>query len=192
MNPNLDLLHRYPFERLNELKAGVTPPEHLKPISLSIGEPKHQSPAFVKQALIDNIDKVAVYPATKGGQPLRESIAAWLQLRFNLNSQGIDADHQVLPVNGTREALFAFTQSVIDPQQQPIVVSPNPFYQIYEGAALLAGAELHYLDCTAENNFIADLNVVPEHIWQRCQLLHLCSPGNPTAQLSALNSSSRP
>ncbi len=186
MNPNLDLLHRYPFERLNELKAGVTPPEHLKPIPLSIGEPKHQSPAFVKQALIDNIDKVAVYPATKGGQPLRESIAAWLQLRFNLNSQGIDADHQVLPVNGTREALFAFTQSVIDPQQQPIVVSPNPFYQIYEGAALLAGAELHYLDCTAENNFIADLNVVPEHIWQRCQLLHLCSPGNPTGAVISI------
>lgn len=186
MNPNLDLLHRYPFERLNELKAGITPPVHLKPIALSIGEPKHLSPAFVKQALVDNIDQVAVYPATKGGQPLRETIAEWLQQRFNLNAQGIDADHQVLPVNGTREALFAFTQAVIDPQRRPIVVSPNPFYQIYEGAALLAGAELHYLDCTAENNFIADLSAVPEQVWQRCQLLHLCSPGNPTGAVISI------
>ena len=182
MNPNLDLLHRYPFERLNELKAGITPPEHLKPISLSIGEPKHQSPAFVKQALIDNVDQVAVYPATRGGQPLREAIAQWLQQRFNLPSQSIDADRHVLPVTGTREALFAFTQAVIDPQQalKPLVVTPNPFYQIYEGAALLAGAELHYLNCNAEDNFIADLSAVPESVWQRCQLLHLCSPGNPT------------
>ena len=186
MNPNLDLLHRYPFERLNELKAGITPPAHLKAIALSIGEPKHLSPAFVKQALVDNIDQVAVYPATKGGQPLRETIAEWLQQRFNLNAQGIDADHQVLPVNGTREALFAFTQAVIDPQRRPIVVSPNPFYQIYEGAALLAGAELHYLDCTAENNFIADLSAVPEQVWQRCQLLHLCSPGNPTGAVISI------
>jgi N-succinyldiaminopimelate aminotransferase len=186
MNPNLDLLHRYPFERLNELKAGTTPPAHLKAIALSIGEPKHLSPAFVKQALVDNIDQVAVYPATKGGQPLRETIAEWLQQRFNLNAQGIDADHQVLPVNGTREALFAFTQAVIDPQRRPIVVSPNPFYQIYEGAALLAGAELHYLDCTAENNFIADLSAVPEQVWQRCQLLHLCSPGNPTGAVISI------
>jgi len=189
MNPNLDLLHRYPFERLNELKAGITPPEHLKPISLSIGEPKHQSPAFVKQALIDNIDQVAVYPATRGGQPLRKAIAQWLQQRFNLPSQSIDAEHHVLPVTGTREALFAFTQAVIDPQQQstkPLVVSPNPFYQIYEGAALLAGAELHYLDCNAENNFIADLNAVPEAVWQRCQLLHLCSPGNPTGAVISI------
>lgn len=189
MNPNLDLLHPYPFERLNKLKAGITPPAHLKPISLSIGEPKHQSPAFVKQTLIDNIDQVAVYPATRGGQPLREAIAAWLQQRFNLPNKSIDADHHVLPVTGTREALFAFTQAVIDPQQQsskPVVVSPNPFYQIYEGAALLAGAELHYLDCNAENNFIADLNAVPEAVWQRCQLLHLCSPGNPTGAVISI------
>lgn len=180
MNPNLDLLHRYPFERLNELKAGITPPANLKPISLSIGEPKHQSPAFVKQALIDNIDQVAVYPATRGGQPLREAIAQWLQQRFNLPSQSINSDQHVLPVTGTREALFAFTQAVIDPRTKPLVVTPNPFYQIYEGAALLAGSELHYLNCNAEDNFIADLSSVPESVWQRCQLLHLCSPGNPT------------
>lgn len=189
MNPNLDLLHRYPFERLNELKAGITPPQHLKPISLSIGEPKHQSPAFVKQALIDNIDQVAVYPATKGGQPLREAIAHWLQQRFNLPGETIDPEQHVLPVTGTREALFAFTQAVIDTQQQPskpVVVSPNPFYQIYEGAALLAGAELHYMDCNAENDFNADLNSVPESVWQRCQLLHLCSPGNPTGAVISI------
>ena len=186
MNPNLDLLHRYPFERLNELKAGITPPEHLKPIFLSIGEPKHQSPAFVKQALIDNVDQVAVYPATKGGQPLRQAIADWLQKRFNLANQSIDAEQHVLPVTGTREALFAFTQAVVDPQQKPLVVSPNPFYQIYEGAALLAGAELHYLDCSAENNFNADLDAVPETVWQRCQLLHLCSPGNPTGAVISI------
>ena len=189
MNPNLDLLHRYPFERLNELKAGITPPQHLKPISLSIGEPKHQSPAFVKQALIDNIDQVAVYPATKGGQPLRKAITQWLQQRFNLPSETIDPEQHVLPVTGTREALFAFTQAVIDTQQQrskPVVVSPNPFYQIYEGAALLAGAELHYIDCNAENVFIADLNSVPESVWQRCQLLHLCSPGNPTGAVISI------
>ena len=186
MNPNLDLLHRYPFERLNALKAGITPPSHLKPISLSIGEPKHQSPAFVKQALIDNIDQVAVYPATKGGQPLREAIAQWLQQRFNLPSQTIDAQQHVLPVTGTREALFAFTQAVIDTQRQPLVVSPNPFYQIYEGAALLAGAQLHYLDGNAENDFIADLSRVPESVWQRCQLLHLCTPGNPTGAVISI------
>jgi N-succinyldiaminopimelate aminotransferase len=186
MNPNLDLLHRYPFERLNALKAGITPPSHLKPISLSIGEPKHQSPAFVKQALIDNIDQVAVYPATKGGQPLREAIAQWLQQRFNLPSQTIDAQQHVLPVTGTREALFAFTQAVIDTQRQPLVVSPNPFYQIYEGAALLAGAQLHYLDGNAENDFIADLSSVPESVWQRCQLLHLCTPGNPTGAVISI------
>jgi N-succinyldiaminopimelate aminotransferase len=189
MNPNLDLLHPYPFERLNQLKAGIVPPADLKPISLSIGEPKHQSPEFVKQVLIDNVDKVAVYPATKGGQPLRETITTWLQKRFNLPHQSIDGDRHVLPVTGTREALFAFTQAVIDPQshdQKPIVVSPNPFYQIYEGAALLAGAELHYLDCNAENDFIADLSSVPESVWQRCQLLHLCTPGNPTGAVISL------
>ena len=186
MNPNLQQLHRYPFERLKELLAGVTPAEHLKPISLSIGEPKHQPPAFVKQALVENIDRIAVYPATKGSELLREAIANWLVKRFNLPAESIDPDSHVLPVNGTREALFAFTQAVIDPRSNPLVVTPNPFYQIYEGAALLAGAELHYLDCNADNNFIADLDSVPEQVWQRCQLLHLCSPGNPTGAVTSL------
>ncbi len=186
MNPNLELLHRYPFERLAELKAGTVPPAELKPISLSIGEPKHQSPQFVKQTLIDNIDQIAIYPTTKGGQPLRDAIANWCQRRFGLADASLSADHHVLPVNGTREALFAFTQAVIDPRQDALVVSPNPFYQIYEGAALLAGAQLHYLDSTPENGFISDLSTVPADVWQRCQLLHLCTPGNPTGAVMSI------
>ena len=186
MNPNLHQLHRYPFERLKELLAEVSPAEHLKPISLSIGEPKHQPPAFVKQALVENIDRIAVYPATKGSDLLREAIANWLVKRFTLPAESIDAHSHVLPVNGTREALFAFTQAVIDPRSNPLVVTPNPFYQIYEGAALLAGAELNYLDCNADNNFIADLDSVSKQVWQRCQLLHLCSPGNPTGAVTSL------
>lgn len=186
MNPQLERLHPYPFERLNQLKAGIVPPSHLAPISLSIGEPKHPSPAFVKQVLVDHIDALAVYPTTKGGLPLRDAIATWLQKRFNLPTGSITADQHVLPVTGTREALFAFTQAVVDRDTSPLVVSPNPFYQIYEGAALLAGADVHYLDCTEGNQFIADLNTVPEGVWQRCQLLHLCSPGNPTGAVMSI------
>ncbi|MDC0088420.1 succinyldiaminopimelate transaminase [Porticoccaceae bacterium] len=186
MNPNLDLLHRYPFERLSDLKAGVAPPAHLAPIALSIGEPKHQSPAFVKQALIDNIDQIAVYPTTKGGLPLRQAIAQWCQTRFTLPVDSLSADTNVLPVTGTREALFAFSQAVIDSQRDALVVSPNPFYQIYEGAALLAGAELHFLDCTSSNGFIPDLSTVPAEIWQRCQLLQICTPGNPSGAVMSI------
>jgi len=187
MNPNLDLLHPYPFERLAKLKAGIQPPPELTPISLSIGEPKHQAPAFVKQVLIDNVDAVASYPTTRGDHFLREAIADWCQRRFKLADASLSADKHVLPVNGTREALFAFTQAMIDPQQHALVVSPNPFYQIYEGAALLAGAQLHYLDCNAENGFISDLSEVPAEIWQRCQLLHLCTPGNPSGAVMTID-----
>jgi len=186
MNPNLDLLHRYPFERLSDLKAGIAPPAHLAPIALSIGEPKHQSPAFVKQALIDNIDQIAVYPTTKGGLPLRQAIAQWCQTRFTLPTDSLSADTNVLPVTGTREALFAFSQAMIDSQRNALVVAPNPFYQIYEGAALLAGAELHFLDCTANNGFIPDLSTVPAEIWQRCQLLQICTPGNPSGAVMGI------
>mgnify|MGYP000489183958 CR=1 FL=1 len=186
MNPNLDLLHRYPFERLSDLKAGIAPPAHLAPIALSIGEPKHQSPAFVKQALIDNIDQIAVYPTTKGGLPLRQAIAQWCQTRFTLPTDSLSAATNVLPVTGTREALFAFSQAMIDSQRNALVVAPNPFYQIYEGAALLAGAELHFLDCTANNGFIPDLSTVPAEIWQRCQLLQICTPGNPSGAVMSI------
>lgn len=187
MNPNLHKLHAYPFEKLNQLKAGIEPPQHLSHIALSIGEPKHPAPDFVKQTLCDNIDQLAVYPSTRGGLPLRQAICQWLQQRFQLSAEHIDAERHVLPVAGTREALFAFTQAIIESgESDPVVISPNPFYQIYEGAAILAGAELYYLDTVVENDFIADISQVPEIVWQRCQLFQLCSPGNPTGAVMSL------
>lgn len=178
MNPDLQRLQPYPFEKLNALKAEVTPPESLAHIALSIGEPKHEPPAFVLQTLVDNLPRIANYPTTKGLPELRQAIAQWLTQRFQLAS--VDGESQVLPVNGTREALFAFAQAVIDRSSKPLVVSPNPFYQIYEGAAFLAGAEPYFLNCTKDNSYIPDFDSVPADVWQRCQLLFLCSPGNPT------------
>lgn len=187
MNSHLKHLHPYPFERLNQLKAGAVPPAHLKHIPLSIGEPKHPSPEFVKQVMSNSIDKLAQYPTTKGGIELRQTIARWLEKRFNLGADSIDPDQHVLPVTGTREALFAFTQAVVNNDMDaPVVVSPNPFYQIYEGAAILAGAEPYYLDCVPEQGFIPDLTTVPEAIWQRCQLLQVCTPGNPTGAVMSI------
>ena len=181
MNPALNLLHPYPFEKLRALFADVTPAADKSPIALSIGEPKHASPEFVAQALADNLAQLAVYPTTAGLPALRQSIARWAERRFALGDNGLNAETQVLPVNGTREALFAFTQALINREQtDALVLSPNPFYQIYEGAALLAGAQPHYLPCTAEHGFNPDFNAVPVEIWQRCQLLFICSPGNPT------------
>ena len=187
MNSHLKHLHPYPFERLNQLKAGAVPPAHLKHIPLSIGEPKHPSPEFVKQVMSNSIEKLAQYPTTKGGIELRQTIARWLEKRFNLGTDSIDPDQHVLPVTGTREALFAFTQAVVNNDMDaPVVVSPNPFYQIYEGAAILAGAEPYYLDCVPEQGFIPDLTTVPEAIWQRCQLLQVCTPGNPTGAVMSI------
>ena len=185
MNPELDLLQPYPFERLRNLFAGVTPPEELSPIALSIGEPKHSAPAIVKQAIADNLDKLSNYPATKGGLELRQAIADWCQQRFSL--QHLCEETQVLPVNGTREALFAFTQAVINRQENPVVISPNPFYQIYEGASLLAGAEPWYLPCDADNNYLPDFSRVPDAIWKRCQMLFICTPGNPSGAVFDLS-----
>jgi len=180
MNPDLAKLQPYPFEKLNALKAHVDAPHHLDHIALSIGEPKHEPPQFAFDTLGTNLDKLTVYPSTKGLPELRQAIADWIGRRFRL-AEPLDADSQVLPVNGTREALFAFAQTVVDrTRPAPLVVSPNPFYQIYEGAALLAGAEPHYLNCNRDNNYIPDFEAVPADIWQRCQLLYLCSPGNPT------------
>jgi N-succinyldiaminopimelate aminotransferase len=192
MNRDLDRLHPYPFEKLNALKAGLTPPPHLAHIALSIGEPKHEPPAFVLQTLIDNLPKLVNYPSSKGLPELRKAIAQWLTQRFQLCANSIDAERHILPVNGTREALFSFAQAVIDrppsttglseseTQYKPLVVSPNPFYQIYEGAAFLAGAELYFLNCDSDNRYLPDFDAVPAQVWQRCQLLFLCSPGNPT------------
>jgi N-succinyldiaminopimelate aminotransferase len=181
MNPDLSQLHPYPFEKLAALKAAVSAPAQLTDIMLSIGEPKHEPPAFVLETLVKNLGKLSNYPTTKGLPELRDAIATWASRRFHLNSGTFTADKHVLPVNGTREALFAFAQAIIDRSKpNPVIVSPNPFYQIYEGAAILSGAEPYFLNCTPENNFIPDFAAVPASVWERCQLLFICSPGNPT------------
>lgn len=188
MNPYFNDLQPYPFEKLKDLKAGITANPDLEPILLSVGEPKHAAPEFVKQTLCNAIDGLANYPSTKGLIALREAIANWAIKRFNLAVSALDPEANVLPVAGTREALFAFTQAVVDNSKshKPLVVCPNPCYQIYEGAALLAGAETHYLNCNAEDDFNPNLDAVPEAVWQRCQLLQLCAPGNPTGATLSL------
>jgi N-succinyldiaminopimelate aminotransferase len=180
MNRRLDTLQPYPFERLNALKNGIKPPADLTHIALSIGEPKHPTPAFVAEAVSQHLHTLSNYPLTRGMDSLRESIAGWLSRRFKLAEAGVDPGTQVLPVNGTREALFAFAQTVIDDSRQPYMLMPNPFYQIYEGAALLAGARPYFLNTTADNNLLPDFDAVPEQVWSNCQLLYVCSPGNPT------------
>lgn len=183
-NPNLDKLHPYPFEKLNKIKADLTPNPDLSHIALSIGEPKHLPPQFVLDTLTQNIQRFSQYPSTKGTVELREAISQWASTRFTLTPNTLTADQHILPVNGTREALFAFTQAVINTQKKDaLVISPNPFYQIYEGATLLAGAQLKLLNCVESNNYLPDFDEVTEDEWQRCQLLFLCSPGNPTGQL---------
>ncbi len=180
MNPDLSSLQPYPFEKLAALKHGVTPPAALRPIALSIGEPKHPAPALVRDALIEHLAHLSTYPSTKGIVELRQAMAAWAERRFELPAGSLDCERQILPVNGTREALFAFAQAVVERKDTPLVVCPNPFYQIYEGAAYLAGAEPYFLNCVASADFIPDFDAVPASVWQRCQLLFLCSPGNPT------------
>lgn len=186
MNHALNLLQPYPFEKLRALLGGVQPAADKRPIALSIGEPKHASPAFVAKALADNLDKLAVYPTTLGIAALREAIGHWCERRFAVPAGWIDPARHVLPVNGTREALFAFTQTVVQRSDDGLVISPNPFYQIYEGAALLAGARPHYLPCLDDNGFNPDFDAVSVQTWQRCQILFLCSPGNPTGALIPL------
>ncbi|MDX9994415.1 MAG: succinyldiaminopimelate transaminase [Rhodocyclaceae bacterium] len=187
MNPHLDKLQPYPFEKLRELFAGDTPPAGLKEIRLHIGEPQHPTPAFIKEALTASLGGLASYPATNGSDDLRRAIADWIGRRYGIPAP--DFVSQVLPVNGSREALFAFAQTVIAPRrhEQPVVISPNPFYQIYEGAALLAGARPFFLNQTPDNGFRMDWAKVPEAIWQACQLVYVCSPGNPTGKVMDLD-----
>jgi N-succinyldiaminopimelate aminotransferase len=187
MNPYLTRLQPYPFEKLAKLKEGIIPPADKSPIALYIGEPRHPAPAFVAEELTAHLPTLANYPLTKGTPALRESMAAWATRRFRLPAGGLDPEQQVLPVSGTREALFAFAQCVVDPRTEPLVLMPNPFYQIYEGAALLAGAQPYFLNTLAETDFLPDWDAVPETIWQRCQLLYLCSPGNPTGRVLPLD-----
>ena len=187
MNPNLAKLHPYPFEKLRQLFAGTTPNPDYREIRLSIGEPQHATPIFIKDALSAGLDGLANYPTTLGLPGLRQSIAGWLQRRYGLD--GIDPEREVIPVNGSREALFAFVQALIDPTAnalhgaQPIVVSPNPFYQIYEGAAYLAGADLRFLNTVPENDFAFDYDSLSEDEWRRVQMMFVCSPGNPTGKV---------
>ena len=183
MNPELDLLQPYPFERLRALFADLAAPD-LPALNLGIGEPQHAAPAFVLETLAQALPELSRYPATRGSAELRNSIAAWLAARFRL--PGVDPEREILPVSGTREGLFAIAQAVIDRQQQPLVLCPNPFYQIYEGAALLAGAEISFLDCREETGFVPDYSAVTADSWQRCQLLYLCNPGNPSGAITPL------
>ncbi|UOB04050.1 succinyldiaminopimelate transaminase [[Acidovorax] ebreus] len=184
MNPLLSLLQPYPFERLRQLFAGVTPSAAHRAISLGIGEPRHATPPFIQEALAANLAGLASYPSTAGDPSLREACAGWMQRRYRIP---VNPATQVLPVNGSREALFAFAQTVVDPTRAgATVVCPNPFYQIYEGATLLAGATPYYAPSDPARNFAVDWDSVPEDVWQRTQLLFVCSPGNPTGAVMPL------
>lgn len=185
MNPLLETLQPYPFERLAQLNSGVKPPQSLKPILLSIGEPKHPTPIIIRDALVDNLSGLSQYPATKGIPELRQTISAWLERRFKLNPGSIDPDRHVLPCNGTREALFSLAQAVVDPNKNAKVLMPNPFYQIYEGAALLAGATPVFMNATRETGYLPDLMAVPDQVWADCQLIYICSPSNPSGAVMA-------
>jgi N-succinyldiaminopimelate aminotransferase len=181
MNPDLSRLQPYPFQRLAALCRDVVPSTDFAPIRLSIGEPKHDTPALIRDALANHLDGLSHYPTTQGSDELRETIAKWLSRRYDAE---IDPKTQILPVNGSREALFAFAQAVVD--APGAVVCPNPFYQIYEGAALLAGATPHFLNTTPENGFALDFSQLPESTWRDTQLLYLCSPGNPTGRVMSM------
>lgn len=184
MNPFMQQLNPYPFARLRALMRDVPVSENLQPIMLQIGEPKHATPQVIQDALIQNLDGLSKYPASKGIDALRESCSAWLQRRYDI---AVDANTQILPVNGSREALFAFVQVVLDAQnaEKPVVISPNPFYQIYEGATFLAGGEVVYVNCHAPS-FMPDWETIDEATWQRTQLVFVCSPGNPSGAVMQL------
>ncbi|MFT3821796.1 MAG: succinyldiaminopimelate transaminase [Rubrivivax sp.] len=185
MNPLLGRLHPYPFERWRALTQDIRPPQGLKPINLGIGEPKHATPALIEDALRGNLKTLSGYPATAGEPELRQACADWLQRRYGV---AVDPQTQVLPINGSREALFAFAQTVIDPTRPgATVVCPNPFYQIYEGAALLAGAQTAFANSDPARNFAADWSSIDEATWARTQLLYVCSPGNPTGAVMPLS-----
>jgi len=185
MNPRLGLLKPYPFEKLRALLAGATPPTGLSPVNLSIGEPQHPTPAFLKEALAANLGGLARYPLTRGLPELRGAIAAWLRRRHALDA--LDPETQVIPVSGSREALFAIAQVLLDPaEHDALVVCPNPFYQIYEGAALLGGARPWFLNAVAADGFVPGWEHVPEHVWKRTRLVYTCSPNNPNGRVMTL------
>ena len=185
MNSNLSKLQPYPFQRLRDLFAGITPNPAYKPVNLSIGEPKHDTPALIKQALVDHLAGLATYPTTAGVPELRAAIANWATRRYGIPLLNIEKE--IIPVNGSREALFAFAQAVINGNQdKPVVICPNPFYQIYEGAAFLAGAEPYFLNTLPENQHVMDFASVPNDVLKRTQLVYVCSPGNPSGKVMSL------
>jgi N-succinyldiaminopimelate aminotransferase len=179
MNPGFDLLEPYPFERLARLRHDLQPPPSLPPINLSIGEPQHATPHLIHEALTAALASTAKYPATKGSDELRGAIAHWLARRFTIPLESVDPARTILPVNGTREALFAIAQTIVDRQAGNLVLMPNPFYQIYEGAAFLAGATPHYMPCPSRTDFLPDLTEISSATWDRCALVYICSPSNP-------------
>lgn len=179
MNPLLNTLHPYPFEKLKDLLKSLTPSKNHKAINLSIGEPKHPVPPFIRQAMQEALDLIGTYPTTRGEPDLRQAIASWLEKRFHIPEKKLNPEKNILPVNGTREALFSIAQAVTDPGKQPTILMPNPFYQIYEGAARMAGAEPIYVDANKENGFLPNYHTLPESILKRTSLLYLCSPSNP-------------
>ena len=187
MNSNLSKLQPYPFQRLRDLFSGITPNAAFKPVNLSIGEPKHDTPALIKQALVDNLSGLATYPTTAGLLDLRLAIANWATRRYGIPLLNIEKE--IVPVNGSREALFAFAQAVINTKKMgnPIVICPNPFYQIYEGATFLAGAEPYFLNTLPENQYLMDFDSVPVEILNRTQLVYVCSPGNPSGKVMNLD-----
>jgi N-succinyldiaminopimelate aminotransferase len=185
MNPLLARLHPYPFERLRQLTSDIVPSPRHRPISLGIGEPRHATPALIEEAIRSSLSGLSSYPATAGDPKLRAACAAWVQRRYGV---ALDAATQVLPVNGSREALFALAQTVVDASKPgATVVCPNPFYQIYEGAALLAGAQTAFANSDAKRNFAADWSQIDDATWSRTQLLYTCSPGNPTGAVMPLS-----
>ena len=197
MNPDLKKLQPYPFEKLNALKAACNPavnsaatanPAAIKPvaanhIALSIGEPKHDAPKFVLDCIANNLQQLNRYPLSKGSIELRTAIAHWLCRRFKLNSDSLDPEQHILPVTGTREALFSFAQCFINRQLDPLILIPNPFYQIYEGAAFLSGATPCFYNTVKENNYLPDFDAIDETTWARCQIIYVCTPGNPTGSV---------
>ena len=188
VNPFLHKLQPYPFEKLKQLFAGITPNPAYKAISLGLGEPKHPTPSFIRAAVTEHLDGLASYPSTAGADALRIAISGWLARRYGV--PGLNPATEILPVNGSREALFSLAQTVIDPSKNehgtPLVLCPNPFYQIYEGAAYLAGAEPYFANADPARNFAPDYKSIPEEIWRRVQLLYICSPGNPTGAVLTL------
>ena len=186
MNPDLQRLQPYPFQKLAALFGEVQPNQNYRAISLSIGEPKHATPQFIRDVLSANLDGLANYPTTAGGDALRTTIANWLSARYGIPAMNYKT--QVLPVNGSREALFAFAQAVVDrSKNNPVVVCPNPFYQIYEGAALLAGATPHFLNTRPEDDYALNFAQLSEQVWQRTQLIYVCTPGNPNGHVMPLS-----